>query len=99
VCLLTCSLVCGIMHKAANRILIFKMLRDAYHRWWAMVSLSSTQLTRALTTPESTFDDINSLRSICPACFTFFNDELDDDRVVYVALDGNMQHCRYKDTH
>ena len=63
------------------------------------MSFSSTQLAEALSTPESTFDDIHSLRSICPACFAFSNDEQDEDRVVYIALDGNMQHSRYKDTH
>ena len=86
-------------YEVANQIWIFEQLKDAYHRWRAVVSLSSTQLAISLSTSESLFDDTHSLRSICPACFAFSNDELDADRVVYVALDGNMQHCQYKDTH
>lgn len=70
-------------------------LKNAYHHWRAVVSLASSTAFRSCS---NGLED-HSLKNMCPSCFAFADIEKNEDKVVYIAMDGNMQHSRYKDTH
>lgn len=78
-----------------------KLLRNAYHHWVAVDNAVQSSVMAEVEVWDSETGgwhnwQVERPENLCPGCFFTTKDPADTERVVTLAMDGNMQHKRFK---